>query len=330
MMIEGAGGVGGIWVFRTTSYNSVTGLASSLMLVRAITGGVLANIPLKLRVQPKQASSPTDGAAVLIYVVSVEFAGDIDELQQMGHKIALDRSTAHVSIAHIEEEARRLLELPMPANAVLPGDDPDAITAEFYQEETGEIDPRPTREQFQEKPTAPPHDAETGEIIDNEGQEPETAEGDVELLASAVTAAKGGTETFRVFWAALDKDGRVPIISDLEKYREIANKADAERAGGEAEPPKQEEPVERPTIFDELDWQIMMPMMQNKTPNYQILRDTLCNLVGHCESGAELQKLAVDNKKHLEALVKEAPKYAELIQEMIDTRKQVLAQGEGR
>lgn len=131
VLIDGAGGLGGVWTFRTTSWNSIAGIMSTLEFLSTVTGGILSNIPLKLRIMPKQATNPVNGSQVTIYVVGLEFDGDIPQLQQIGHDIALERARTHVSIKHIEAEARRLLAAPTP-NAVLPGDDADDVIDEFY------------------------------------------------------------------------------------------------------------------------------------------------------------------------------------------------------
>src|SRR4029077_5910364 len=101
VLIDGAGGLGGVWKFRTTSYNTIVGLMSSLSFLANITGGVLANIPLRLKIQAKQATSPTDGGQLTIYVGGLTFEGEPEELQERAHEIALRRAKTHVSIEHI-------------------------------------------------------------------------------------------------------------------------------------------------------------------------------------------------------------------------------------
>jgi hypothetical protein len=147
-LIDGAGGIGGVWKFRTTSYNTIVGIMSSMAFLRQITGGPLANLPLTLQVRPKQATDP-EGKQQTIYVVGLEFPGDMAELQNIGHQIALDRATTHISIAHIEDEARRLLSY-APVNVPLPGDDESDVIEEFYPEQvTGQAAPaRPRRSDF--------------------------------------------------------------------------------------------------------------------------------------------------------------------------------------
>lgn len=147
VLIEGAGGIGGVWRFRTTSYNSVVGIMSTLSFLRSVTGGPLSNIPLTMAVRPKQVSDPR-GRQQTVYIVSLEFAGDIGALQAIGHQIALDRATTHVSIELIETEARRLL-LAAPDNVPLQGDVVEEVVAEFYPEQIdgdgSDAPPPPTR-----------------------------------------------------------------------------------------------------------------------------------------------------------------------------------------
>ena len=355
-IIDGAGSVGGIWVFRTTSYNSITGLMSSLLLLHTLTGGVLANIPLKLVIQPKRVNSPVDGKAQTVYVVSVEFSGDIEELQDTGHKIALGRATAHVSIANIEEEARRLLALPMPENAVLPGDDPDAIVDEYYPEQNGAMaavaqpaEPRPTREQFQQQPTPESEPTEPSYAVINADGEEE----DVPLAALPgkleAVFAEAASRGHRIWFGVGETNsGLVDILREQDRNTladdliALWQRLEPPKSGGMGGGPRPtpvgdakpattvasspSETRERPGLFDELDWKLIAPTLPNTKINYPMLRDRLCELIGFCESGAELQKLSVDNREHLEAMVKDAPKFAEAIQGLIDTRRQVLGQ----
>jgi hypothetical protein len=138
VLIDGAPGVGGVWKFRTTSYNSVVGILSTLTFIRGITGGPIAGILFWLMVKPKQVADPS-GAPQTIYVVSLEYRGNVDDLQVKGHEIALKRATTRISIQMIEGEARRLLAA-APDDAPLPGDDAEDITDEFYHEQANGSD----------------------------------------------------------------------------------------------------------------------------------------------------------------------------------------------
>lgn len=162
VLLDGAGGIGGVWKFRTTSYNTIVGILSSQAFIRQVTGGILANVPLKMSVRPKQATAP-DGSQQTVYIVSLEYAGNLDELQQAGHKIALDRAKTHLSVRNIEEEARRLLQF-APKDVPLPGDTVDEVVEEFYPEEAvspgampgADAAPRPTRQDAPVEPEGIP------------------------------------------------------------------------------------------------------------------------------------------------------------------------------
>lgn len=237
VIIDGAGGVGGVWKFRTTSFNTITGIMSSLAFLKSVTGGVLANIPLMLTVRPKQATDP-EGRQQTIYVVGLEFRGNIEELQAKGHQIALDRATTHLSITHIEDEARRLLAAPV--DAPLPGDDRDDIVEEFYSEQLAAPSqgnaPRPSRDDPEEEPAtdpaaqeqqAEPTDEETeavyelydaqGEIVLATSDEQAYATKFFDLLAQAVRTGDG---------AALEiiAENNVKSIDDFED-RDLAERA---------------------------------------------------------------------------------------------------------
>jgi len=58
VLIEGVDRVGGVWSFRTTSWNSVNAILSSLALIKTITGGPLAGIPLWMVLSPKTLPCP--------------------------------------------------------------------------------------------------------------------------------------------------------------------------------------------------------------------------------------------------------------------------------
>ncbi len=229
-LIDGVSGIGGAFVFRTTSFNSVTGILSSLAFLRSVTGGILANIPLRLRVQPKQATNPSDQSSVLIYVVGIEFAGDLSELQQFARQIALDRATTQMSIVHVEEEARRILSLPGPDNAILPGDDPEAVREEFYPEtqdvaEGEQTTPaRPTRADFVAPQAPEPKKDEPSPAPTL--NEAEQAEYDA-LVEAGGTAAAEGTEIFTVFWnSPAAKSYRKELSEHLSDWYAVAKVAD--------------------------------------------------------------------------------------------------------
>jgi hypothetical protein len=130
VLIEGTKRIGGVWKFRTTSWNTVNAILSSLALIKTITGGPLAGIPLHLVLSPKTVTVPTSGQNMVVYVVSLEFRGPEEVLAEMGYEIARRRIEHQVKMEQIEAEARRLL-LPPQAE---PPEEQEETAQEFYPE----------------------------------------------------------------------------------------------------------------------------------------------------------------------------------------------------
>jgi hypothetical protein len=107
-IIEGAN-VGGCYKFRTTSINSARYILSSLMLIKAATGGLLSFIPLRLVINPKKTIIPSTGAPTTIYVVTVEFQGGIDQLQKKALEMGKERVSLIENMRDIEIEARKIV-----------------------------------------------------------------------------------------------------------------------------------------------------------------------------------------------------------------------------
>jgi hypothetical protein len=131
VLIEGTDRIGGVWKFRTTSYNTVTGILSSLAMLKTITGGPLSGIPLWMVVSPKTVTVPTSGQAMVAYVVSLEYRGagrkrleiadghDVEvalsveeELTEIGYEIVKRRIANKMRMDNIEAEARKMLVAP--------------------------------------------------------------------------------------------------------------------------------------------------------------------------------------------------------------------------
>ena len=107
-LIEGSN-VGGCYKFRTTSINSARYILSSLMLIKAATGGLLSFIPLRLVINPKKTIIPATGAPTTIYVVTVEFQGGIEELQMKALTMGRERVSLIENMRDIEAEARNIV-----------------------------------------------------------------------------------------------------------------------------------------------------------------------------------------------------------------------------
>jgi hypothetical protein len=126
VVIQGAQSVGGVWKYRTTGWNSVNAILSSLMLIRTITAGVLSNIPLVLRMAPRTSPDPRTGATRKYNVVWIEYPGSPAQLKSAGLKIAMERETHKLRMDDIETQARKMLE--HTPNDIMPADE----VPEFY------------------------------------------------------------------------------------------------------------------------------------------------------------------------------------------------------
>lgn len=150
VIIDGVSGVGNVWTFRTTSWNSVQNLMSAMAQIKALSGGVLAGLPLDLVLAPKEVATP-DGQMMKAWVVSLQYAGTIEDLRNLGYKL-LEAETSHgFRMRQVEEDVRRRLALPAPADVPLPGDDVDDVVNEFYSDagKTAALPPpRPKSEDF--------------------------------------------------------------------------------------------------------------------------------------------------------------------------------------
>ena len=150
-MIDGIGGVGGVYKFRTTGYNSVVGITSSLHLIRTLTGGRLAGVPLDMVLSPKSTTSPTDGRQVTVYVVRLEYKGTPQELREIGYQQAELQIRHKVDMTMIEEKYLQSMKID---DAVI-GDTVE-FTEEFHppEEETAQI-AAPAKEKATPKKAAP-------------------------------------------------------------------------------------------------------------------------------------------------------------------------------
>lgn len=120
--------LGGVYKFRTTSYNSIRSILSSLFFIRSLTGGVLAMIPLKMTVSPMTVQPKDSATAQTIYVVNVEFAGTVQQLLEKTVEVSKYQSLMRGQIQELEITARMALCAPESEEEI------KDIQAEFYPE----------------------------------------------------------------------------------------------------------------------------------------------------------------------------------------------------
>ena len=126
--IVGAKSIGGVWKFRTTSWNTIKSVLGQLAYYQALTGGELSGLPLVMTVGPKQVT--VEEKQQTIYMVGLEFPGTADMLREAGYKAALQRVQAGLKMELVEATARKMLTMP-DAVAGFPGETED-LFAEFY------------------------------------------------------------------------------------------------------------------------------------------------------------------------------------------------------
>lgn len=152
-LIEGTDRIGGVWKYRTTSWNTVNAVLSSLALIKTLAGGPLAGIPLWMVLSPKTVTVPGTGQPLVIHVVSLEYRGPESQLAELGYEIAKRRMEHRVKMEQIETEARRTLLLPHAE----PIEEQAETVAEFYPDGAVEVQT----------------DAETGPDNDGSSQAPQ-------------------------------------------------------------------------------------------------------------------------------------------------------------
>ena len=122
------GRIGGVYVFRTTSYTSVARLLQSMERIGAITGGRLADIPLQLAGQ-MQRIEQKNGKGNDHFVVGLDFVGTVEQLRAM----ALAAQGADQVYAQAREAFRARMKS-LVEEPVVGGDEDADIAEEFHAE----------------------------------------------------------------------------------------------------------------------------------------------------------------------------------------------------
>ena len=132
VMIDGVSRVGGVWKLRTTSYNSVVGITSSLSLIATLTGGIVAGLPFDLTLRPKTAIVPSSGQSTLIWVVGIEYRGTVEDLQSIAYERAKNQALYYAKMEQIETQARKLI---VHDPSIIDVSEAKDIIEEFYPEQ---------------------------------------------------------------------------------------------------------------------------------------------------------------------------------------------------
>ena len=85
VLVDGQGSVGTVYRFRTTGWNSIKGMLASLSLCAEIAnraGGRIAFLPMLLVYRTKEVTPKGERYKKTIPVITIEFRGTIEELQE--------------------------------------------------------------------------------------------------------------------------------------------------------------------------------------------------------------------------------------------------------
>lgn len=122
----------GTFIFRTTGYNSIRTLAARLSYYQAVSGGLLAYMPLELKLRGK---STTQSHRTPIYYVDLVVKEGLSLQDAVAH--ACDQSKKYQEVGYdqsaLEKAARDGFENSFHEEL---GDESDAVMEEFYVNET--------------------------------------------------------------------------------------------------------------------------------------------------------------------------------------------------
>lgn len=127
VMLDDASMVGGVHKLRTTSFNSLRNIKSSLTFIKARTHGILAGLPLLLTLQPKTVNIPDGTGTTVIYMVNLVYNGKTRDLNDIAMEIS--RQESGIEMAQLESAAAEQLLIPVSA------EEQKDIQNEFFPEE---------------------------------------------------------------------------------------------------------------------------------------------------------------------------------------------------
>jgi Recombination directionality factor-like len=133
VILDDAPRVGGVYKFRTTGWNSINNIFSSMEFIRGLTNGLLACLPLVLTLTPKHTVIPGTKTQTTIYMVNLEFRGSLQDMVTAIQQTMNTRVSMQYSIKDFEKLAEVTLSLPESQ------EDCKSIAEEFYPESIGGI-----------------------------------------------------------------------------------------------------------------------------------------------------------------------------------------------
>ena len=106
VILASANRIGGVYVLRTRGWNTIRNVLSSMAFIRKEAGGVLAGLPLRMRLLPMTVTPRDLGFNVKIYAVNIEYPGTLSELKQAGREEMERRLKLGINMRQTEEQYR--------------------------------------------------------------------------------------------------------------------------------------------------------------------------------------------------------------------------------
>lgn len=132
VILTNANRIGGTFIFRTTSWNSIRNIISAMAFIKNQTGGILAGLPLKLKLREASTVPNGLGHKVTIYVANLEYAGTMEQLKKDAKEELKRRKLLGLDIKILEQLQRGGIE-----EHVREEEEKDAeeISGEFYTDD---------------------------------------------------------------------------------------------------------------------------------------------------------------------------------------------------
>jgi len=131
VILASANRIGGVYVLRTKGWNSIRNVLSSMAFIRKESGGVLAGLPLRMRLLPMTVAPRDLAYNVKIYAVNIEYPGTLSELKQSGVEEMERRLKLGINMKQTEERYRESVKERMKEEAE---DEAKDIAEEFAPE----------------------------------------------------------------------------------------------------------------------------------------------------------------------------------------------------
>ena len=157
---------GGVYRFRTHSYNSVSNILASLQFISEQTNGVLQGLPLKLKMLKKTTEEHGDINIVTIVLDGIE----ITKMRELAMNEYQNRLQLGIDMKQIESKAKRLGFMKVT-------DTPHDIKEEFYNTEPVNVTPpEPVEPETVEKEKKAINSEELGKKIEKKAEEKKPSE----------------------------------------------------------------------------------------------------------------------------------------------------------